>query len=66
MDKCIDNKEVISDLNSNIGREDEGDTAAAPGDMIKEPLQAMQEEDLDVNAFLSDIGVSLLSVAKRL
>ena len=62
MDKFIFNEKVISDTSSNVVHEDEGETAAAHGDLKKESLQYSQpgrDVDLSVNEFLSDLGVSI-------
>ena len=62
MDKFIFNEKVISDTSSNVVHEDEGETAAAHGDLKKESLQNTQpgrDVDLSVNEFLSDLGVSI-------
>ena len=64
MDKHIINENVMSDSDSVIDHEDEGEseTKAAQVDLIKESHQNSQQGqdvDLDVNNFLSNIGVSI-------
>ena len=64
MDKRIINEKVMSDSDSVVDHEDEGEdeTKAAQVDLIKESHQNSQQGqdvDLDVNDFLSNIGVSI-------
>ena len=64
MDKRIINEKVMSDSDSVVDHEDEDEdeTKAAQVDLIKESHQNSQQGqdvDLDVNDFLSNIGVSI-------
>ena len=62
MDKRIINEKVMSDSVVDHEDEGEGETKAAQVDLIKESHQNSQQGqdvDLDVNDFLSNIGVSI-------